>query len=136
MDRQDISKYILDRLSAADDRDDLIRDVCLREGIRWPEAEALVNQVAADDEKTILRRQSPINLTNALMFALAGMLLTAISAYALFWPAVESGNFSLFLAFYLIRYGYQMALLLLVGLTLAIGGMISFFSTLFQLNEK
>ncbi len=136
MEHEDIAKFILDRLSAADDRDDLIRDVCLREGIRWPEAEALVNQVEADDAKTILRRQSPINLTNALMFALAGMIITGFSAYALFWPAVEEGNFSLLFVFYLIRFGYPMALLLLVGLTLAIGGMISFFSMLFQLNEK
>jgi len=136
MDRQDISKYILDRLSAAEDRDDLIRNICLREGIPWPEAEALVSQVATEDEKIILRRQSPIDLTNAFMYSLAGMLITGFSAYALFWPAVESGNFSWGLIFNLVRYGYQMALLLLVGLTLAIGGMIAFFNTLFQLNRK
>jgi len=126
----------LDRLSAAGNREDLIRDVCLREGIQWPEAEALVNQVEAEDEKIILRRQSPIDLTNAFMYVLAGMLITAFSAYVLFWPAVESGNFSLPIIFSLFRYGYQMALLLLIGLTLAIGGMIAFFNTLFQLFRK
>jgi hypothetical protein len=136
MDHQIISQYILERLSAAGDREDLIRDVCLREGIRCPEAEALVNQVEAEDEKIILRRQSPIDLTNAIMYALAGMLVTAFSAYVLFWPAVESGNFSLPFIFSLFRYGYQMALLLLIGLTLAIGGMIAFFNTLFQLFRK
>jgi hypothetical protein len=136
MNHQIISKFILDRLSAAGNREDLIRDVCLREGIQWPEAEALVNQVEAEDEKIILRRQSPIDLTNAFMYALAGMLITAFSAYVLFWPAVESGNFSLSIIFYLFRYGYQMAILLLVGLTLAIGGMIAFFNTLFQLFRK
>ena len=126
----------MDRLSAAGNREDLIRDVCLREGIQWPEAEALVNQVEAEDEKIILRRQSPIDLTNAFMYVLAGMLITAFSAYVLFWPAVESGNFSLPIIFSLFRYGYQMALLLLIGLTLAIGGMIAFFNTLFQLFRK
>ncbi|MGD0175121.1 MAG: hypothetical protein ABSC61_11970 [Anaerolineales bacterium] len=136
MDHQIISQYILDRLSAAGNREDLIRDVCLREGIQWPEAEALVNQVEAEDEKIILRRQSPIDLTNAFMYVLAGMLITAFSAYVLFWPAVESGNFSLPIIFSLFRYGYQMALLLLIGLTLAIGGMIAFFNTLFQLFRK
>jgi hypothetical protein len=136
MDHQIISKFILDRLSAAGNREDLIRDVCLREGIQWPEAEALVNQVEAEDEKIILRRQSPIDLTNAFMYALAGMLITAFSTYVLFWPAVESGNFSLSIIFSLLRYGYQMALLLLIGLTLAIGGMIAFFNTLFQLFRK
>jgi hypothetical protein len=136
MEPPDISKYILDRLSAGDDRDDLILAVCLREGIQWPEAEALVSQVASDDEKIILRRQSPIDLINALMYALAGIIITGFSVFALFWPAVQSGNFSLEFVFYLLRGGYQMALLLLVGLTLAIGGMISFFSTLFQLNQK
>ncbi len=136
MNRQPISKFILDRLSAAENRDDLILDVCRREGIRWPEAEALVSQVETGDEKIILRRQSPIDLTNAFMYSLAGMLITGFSAYVLFWPAIQSRNFSLATIFYVFRYGYQMALLLLIGLTLAIGGMIAFFDTIFQLNRK
>jgi hypothetical protein len=136
MDRHNTSKFILDRLSAAGNRDDLIRDVCLREGIRWPEAEALVEEVEAEDEKSILRRQSPVVFTNSLMYSLAGMLLTAFASYNLFWPALEEKNFSILFLYNLVVYGYQQVPLLLIGLTLAIWGMIGFFDTLFQLNRK
>jgi hypothetical protein len=138
MTHQDISKFILDRLSAAGNREDLIRDVCYREGLQWPEGEALVSRLEAEDEQIILRRQSPIALVNSLMFSLAGMLFTAIAVYILFWPALGDNYFSLSLSFVLnlVGYGYKPMLLLLIGLTLAIWGMISFFDTLFQLTRK
>ena len=136
MDKQTLSKLILDRLSAAGNRDDLIRDICLREGILWPEAEALVAEVEAEGEHIIFRRQSPVALTTSIMFTLAGMLLTGFAAYSLFWPVLQERNFSLYYIFYLVQYGYQMALLLLIGLTMAIGGMIGFFNTVFQLSGK
>jgi hypothetical protein len=136
MDRQNLSKFILERLSAAGNRDDLIRDVCLREGIQWPEGEALVEEVETENEKTILRRQSPIALTTSMMFALAGMLITGFATYNLFWPVFLEGNFSLLFILNLIGYGHPMALVLLIGLTMAIGGMIGFFNTVFQLSGK
>jgi hypothetical protein len=136
MERQDLSKLILERLSAAANRDDLIRDVCIRRGITWPEAEAMVNEVEAENERTILRRQSPINLIGSLMYSLAGMMITGAVTLALFWPAIETRSFSFPIFFYLMRYGYKGALMLLAGVAMAVGGMISFFDTIFQLNEK
>jgi hypothetical protein len=136
MGRQDISKFILERLAAAGNRDDLIRDVCLRAGIAWPEAEALVDQVEAKDEKTILRRQSPVALTTSIMFVLAGMLITGLAAFSLFWPVFQKGIFFLDYIFYLIQFGHPMMLVLFIGLAFSIGGMIAFFDTIFRLIEK
>jgi hypothetical protein len=136
MKRADLSKFILERLSAAANRDDLIRDVCFREGIPWPEAEAMVDEVAAENEKTILRRQSPIALTTSAMFSLAGALLTGVAVVALFGPALAAGNFTLMDVYFIIMNGHGMALMLVAGLALSIGGMISFFDTIFQLNGK
>ncbi len=136
MKRADPSKFILERLSAAANRDDLIRDVCFRQGIPWPEAEAMVNEVEAENEKTILRRQSPVALTTSAMISLAGMLLTGLAVVTLFGPALEQGRFTLLDIYYLVLNGHQMALMLVVGLALSIWGMISFFDTIFQLHGR
>jgi hypothetical protein len=136
MKRAELSKFILDRLSAAANRDDLIRDVCFRQGIPWPEAEAMVEEVEAENEKTILRRQSPIALTTSVMITLAGALLTGVTVVALFGPAFEQGNFTLMDVYFILMNGHQMVWMLVVGLALSIWGMISFFDTIFQLNGK
>jgi len=136
MEKQTLSKLILDRLIAAGNRDDLIRDICLREGIQWAEAEALIEGVEAENEKIIFRRQSPVALTTSIMFALAGMFITGFAGYTLFWPVLQEKNFSLYYIFYLVQFGHPMALVLVIGLALAIGGMIAFFETIFQLSEK
>jgi hypothetical protein len=136
MDKKILSKLILDRLIAAGNRDDLIREICLRQGIQWAEAEALVAEVEAENEKTIFRRQSPIALTTSIMFALAGTLITAFAGYSLFWTALEEKRFSLYFILNLVQFGHQMLLVLIIGLALAIGGMIAFFETIFQLREQ
>jgi hypothetical protein len=135
MGREDLSKFILERLSAAGNRDDLIRDVCFREGIPWPEAEARVNEVEMKNEKIILRRQSPIVLTTAIMSALAGTILTGVAAFFIFSPVLLD-TFSFSYLFGSVLFGDPWVILLLIGLTLAIGGMIAFFDILFQLNRK
>jgi hypothetical protein len=133
--RQSISKLILARLSAAANRDDLIRDVCFREGIPWPEAEAIVAEVEAENEKTILRRQSPIVLTTAIMFALAGIILSGVAAFFIFSPILlDTFSFSYF--FGSVLFGDPFVILLIIGLTLAIGGMIAFFEEIFRLKAK
>ena len=136
MERQDLSKFILERLSAAGNRDDLIRDVCFRTGVPWPDAEALVDEVEAENEKTILRRQSPFALTTSIMFVLAGVGITGFAAFTLFWPVFQERNFSLDYIFYLFQFGHPMMLVLFIGLAFSIGGMIAFFDTIFQLNGK
>jgi hypothetical protein len=135
VEKQDLSKFILERLSAAGNRDDLIRDVCFRQGIQWPDAEALVEEVEAENEKIIFGRQSPIVLTTAIMFTLAGTLITGLAAYFLFSPVLME-NFSISYIFGTVLFGDPFIFVLLIGLTLAIGGMIAFFETIFELRGK
>lgn len=136
MPKSDIRRFILDRLSAAANRDDLTKEVCLREGLSWQEAAALVADVESSDQRTILRRQSPINLTTAFMFSLSGMMLTGVAAYLLFAPVLMERRFTLNFLLYTIRTGYQTGFLLLAGLAMAIGGMIQIFNTVFDITRK
>jgi hypothetical protein len=134
--REELTGYILEHLSAGANRDDIIRYVCERGQVSWPEAAAFVADVESSNERTILRRQSPINLTTAFMFSLAGMLLTGVAVYLLFAPVLMERRFTWNYLFYTIRGGYQIGFLLLAGLAMAIGGLIQMFGTLFDITRK
>jgi hypothetical protein len=86
MDKQTLSKYIVDRLSAAANRDDIIRDACLRGNFTWPQAAALVKDLEETHALEIERRHIPVNLTSAFMVSLFGSLVTAYAVLSIFEP--------------------------------------------------
>jgi hypothetical protein len=86
MDTSSLTRYILHRLSASANRDDVIREVCLRGDLLWPDAEALVEDVEETNSREIERRRSPIEITTALMVAAFGLLLTAYAALSMLEP--------------------------------------------------
>jgi hypothetical protein len=86
MDKQMLSKYIVDRLSAAANRDDIIRYVCQRGNLSWTEAKAWVADVEEAYAEQIDRRHIPIDLTSAFMLGLFGTLVTAYSVLSIFEP--------------------------------------------------
>jgi hypothetical protein len=64
----------------------VIREVCLRGNILWPEAEALVVDVEQTHSREIARRRSPIEITSAVMVAAFGLVLTAYAALSMLEP--------------------------------------------------
>jgi hypothetical protein len=86
MDRDPLTRYIVDRLSAAANRDDIIRSVCQRAKLSWQQAEALVADTEELHALEIERRQMPVNLTSAFMVWLFGGLVTAYAALSIFEP--------------------------------------------------
>ncbi len=86
MDTQWLSDYVLDRLSAAANRDDIIRYVCQRGHMEWIQAKAFVADVEEIHAREIERRHLPVNLTSAFMMGLFGALVTAYSVFSIFEP--------------------------------------------------
>ncbi len=86
MDKQRLSKYIVDRLSSAANRDDIIRYVCLRGNLSWTQGDALVAEVEEAYAPQIERRQIPIDITSAFMLGLFGTLMTVYSVLSIFEP--------------------------------------------------
>jgi hypothetical protein len=86
MNRQQLSHYIVDRLSAAANRDDIIRYVCERGHLDWARGKALVDDVEETYAREIERRHLPIDLTSAIMAGLFGALVTAYAVASIFEP--------------------------------------------------
>ena len=81
-----LSRYVVDRLSAAANRDDIIQYVCQRGHMDWVQAKAFVADVEEINAREIERRHLPINLTSAFMMGLFGGLVTAYAALSIFEP--------------------------------------------------
>jgi len=81
-----LTKYIVDRLSAAANRDDVITWVCQRGRMDWIQAKALVADVEEAHAREIERRHLPINLTSAIMVGLFGALVTVYAVFSIFEP--------------------------------------------------
>jgi len=86
MDRDSLTRYIVDRLSAAANRDDIIRYVCLRGDLDWVQSKALVADVEETYAQEIQRRHLPVNLTSAFMVWLFGALVTSCAVLSIFEP--------------------------------------------------
>jgi hypothetical protein len=86
METSRLSQYIIDRLSAAANRDDIIRYVCQRGRLDWTQAQALVADVEETHRREIDRRRLPINLTSSRMVGLFGILATAYAVLSIFEP--------------------------------------------------
>jgi phage shock protein PspC (stress-responsive transcriptional regulator) len=86
METQLLTKYIIDRLSAAANRDDIIRYVCQRGNMNWVQAKAFVADVEETYALEIDRRHLPINLTSAIMVGLFGALVTVYAVLSIFEP--------------------------------------------------
>jgi len=59
-------------------------DICDKTGMSWPEAEALVQQVQAEHEQEVTKRQFPLLSLVAFSIFVGGVGLLAYSLYMLF----------------------------------------------------
>jgi hypothetical protein len=107
MDAQSLSKYVVDRLSAAANRDDIIRYVCQHGNLDWTQAKAYVADVEESHAREIDRRRFPINITSSFMVGLFGALVTIYAAFSIFEPLLGRPlpNFLYFLNDFGVRSG-------------------------------
>jgi hypothetical protein len=83
MDDADITAYFIEHLSESDNPDDLVMDICEKTGRKWDEIESLLEQVRAEHEHEITRRQSPLLALIALVTFVTGTGVAIYSAYLL-----------------------------------------------------
>jgi len=82
-DYKDLVVGIVKRLSAADDPNDIILDLCQKTGCVWAEAEGLVQRVQEEDKFQITQKQMPTLISVALFVFTVGLVLTAYGVYGI-----------------------------------------------------
>lgn len=78
-----IHEHIVTRLSRGVNPDEVAYELCETNGLRWPEAEALVQQVRSEKAHSIARRQFPLLFLLGAALFLAGSALLVEAAWAL-----------------------------------------------------
>jgi len=73
MNKQEISNYIVHRLSDGDLPDEVIFSICEKTNLVWSDAAVLVKQVQAEKEGVIARKQMPLLFALALAIFLGGV---------------------------------------------------------------
>lgn len=76
-----IEAIIMERLERSEDKNDIILDLCNGLNVGWPEAEALVERIAAQNADHIVLTQSPILVLMALAIFTSGAGLIVYSVY-------------------------------------------------------
>lgn len=90
----DIEKEIIRRLEDAENRDDIILDLCESQGMDWKDAESLVNSIQETHQLDITMAQSPILTALAVITFLggAGLLVYVIHNLNFMYEAFYSGQ--------------------------------------------
>ena len=83
-----LTALIVEELGKLVPRNQIIEDVCVKGGLRWPEAELLVQLVEVEQAHAIVRRQGPWLIAISVVLILVGMVPYGIAVYVI---AVLSG---------------------------------------------
>lgn len=81
-----VKEYVINSLAKMTDRDEIIKEVCLRENCFWAEGESLVNRIESDNKIQLEKRKSPLMLILSSLFAAAGLVWALFSFYGLVVP--------------------------------------------------
>jgi hypothetical protein len=73
---ENITSYVLEKLSRAYPEDDIIYFVCQKTGLGWEKAQAFVEQVKCNHLADIETRQAPLISLMSFMFYVVGIVLT------------------------------------------------------------
>jgi hypothetical protein len=126
MDSAAIEEEIVERLENSESLDDIILDLCEQENIAWPEAEAIVQRIQAENKTHIVLTQSPVLVLIALATFLGGLGLISVAVYdivTVFNAYVGSGIASIGFLAYLLQYGGFFWGLGLLGLAMIVGSL-------------
>jgi hypothetical protein len=80
MQKEEITAFVIEELGKHHSRNEIIRRLCERTGIIWPDAEKLVKQVEADHGQDIRARQSPLLIALGVAIFIGGIGLVLYCA--------------------------------------------------------
>lgn len=84
MQKEEITAYVIKELGKHHSRDEIIHNLCEQTGMKWPEAEKVVRQVAAEHSQEIKARQSPLVIALGVISIIGGVgLIIYCAAYFL-----------------------------------------------------
>jgi hypothetical protein len=73
MQKEEIITFVVDELAKQHSRNEIIRRLCERTGMMWPDAEKLVRQIEADHGQDIRARQSPLLVALSVAIFIGGV---------------------------------------------------------------
>ena len=73
MQKEEITAFVVDELGKHHSRNEIIRRLCERTGMMWPDAEKLVRQIEADHGQDIRARQSPLLVALSVAIFIGGL---------------------------------------------------------------
>lgn len=127
---EELVELVVRRLASHTRPNDIAYELCERTGLSWPQAEALVHEIAANQRHRIGRRQTPILLITGLMTILIGVGLFAYS-FSVIRPVFQDpGAFAL-----AIPWLWQELVMMAIGTAMVIGGILGLWHALSPSRE-
>jgi hypothetical protein len=122
-----IEERILQRLTDADDRENIILGLCETEDLNWSEARAMVEAVEARKKNQIVLAQSPVLVMIALGTFIGGLVFLGYAAYniAIAYKTYAStlNPASVGFLLYLLTYGGFFWEFAILGLAMVVGSL-------------
>lgn len=137
MNERERAAWVIRRLGNNADRDDVIFELCQREDMTWPQAEAFVAWAEEARAAQIHRRKSPWLLVLSAGALVLGLVQSGSAYSLLFSPLIKNLHQPLTLPL-LAQAALSVPLFVpqvIVGLGLAVGGLIGLIRTLQAMQE-
>lgn len=128
-DNAEIEETILERLKNGEDRNNIILDLCERENMSWPEAEAMLEKIHAERNHHIVLAQSPALAVISLGTFIGGIAAVLYSVYNivvifLSYQQAAGGEIAFVgMILYLFTYGGLLWGVVLIGLGMIVGSL-------------
>jgi len=137
MNERERAAWVIRQLGNNADRDDLIFELCQREDMTWPQAEAFVAWAEEAHAAQIHRRKSPWLLVLSAGALVLGLVQSGSAYFLLFYPLIQNLRKPLTLPL-LAQAALSVPLFVpqvIAGLGLAVGGLIGLIRTLQTIQE-
>lgn len=128
---EDLQDMVVQQLVRQHSRNEIIRMVCERGSMNWPQAEKFVEQVEAERAHTIARRQSPLLILLSVGSVLVGAALLYLGAdyiLGIFRGQVLEELLG-------VRYGIYRMAGAVTGIGMIVGGLIGLYNTFLRYFE-
>ncbi len=136
----DLEKFIVGQISGHANLDDTIFEVCQRSGMDWPTAKKFVERVAAKNQNTIAKRQTPLYLFLSIGIILIGILTIYAGVTRIIdtFKMLKRTSDAMLLTLVMrnLRYYIAMFIVPVAGLAMITGGLAGLVKTTRALKEE
>ena len=126
-DNAELEGKIMERLENGDSRNDILLDLCESANMNWSEAEALLDELQAENQGHITLTQSPLLVLIALAGFIggAGLIFYSISDLIYKYSIFQASHAGMALAFigYIFASGEAILGMLILGMAMIIGSL-------------